>query len=132
MIRIPRSIYEEIVEHAQREWPLECCGILGGKGETAGRAFGLSNLEKSSTRYVMSPQEQLNVFEILEKEGMDMIAIYHSHPHSVSFPSETDVEMAFYPEVLWIIISLEEREHPVVKAFRIKEKLIGQEEMEIF
>jgi [CysO sulfur-carrier protein]-S-L-cysteine hydrolase len=131
MIRIPKSIYEGIVEHARKEWPLECCGILAGKKETVGKAFELSNMEKSSTRYLMSPQEQLRVFEELDKESIEMIAIYHSHPHSIPYPSETDVKLAFYPEVSWIIISLNERDNPVAKAFRIKKEAIFLEEIEV-
>jgi [CysO sulfur-carrier protein]-S-L-cysteine hydrolase len=131
MIRIPRSIYKEIVEHAEREWPLECCGILGGKEETVKKAFELSNVEKSSTRFLMSSREQLRVFEELEKESMEMIAIYHSHPHTISFPSETDVKMAYYPDVSSMIISLKEKDHPVVKAFRIEKKDILLVEIEV-
>jgi len=79
----------------------------------------------------MCPQEQLRVFEEVEKESMGMIAIYHSHPHTIPFPSETDVKMAFYPEVSSIIISLKERENPVVKAFRIEKEAIRLEEIEV-
>ncbi len=131
MIRIPKSIYDGIVEHAKKEWPLECCGILGGKEEIVEKAFQLSNTEKSSIRYSMCPQEQLRVFEEMEKEPMEMIAIYHSHPHTIPFPSETDVKMAFYPEVSSIIISLKERDNPVVKAFRIEKEAIRLEEIEV-
>lgn len=131
MLRIPRSIYEGIVEHAKREWPLECCGILGGREETVKKDFELSNMEKSSTRYLMSPEEQLRVFKELEEESMELIAIYHSHPHTIPFPSETDVEMAFYPEVTSIIISLKERGNPLVKAFRIAKEDILLEEIEV-
>ena len=131
MIRIPKSICNAIVEHAKREQPLECCGILAGKERTVEKAFELTNTEKSPIRFLMSPQEQLGVFEELEKESLEIIAIYHSHPHSISFPSETDVKMAFYPEVLSIIISLEERDNPVVKSFRIEKETILPEEMEV-
>jgi len=131
MIRIPRSIYQRMVEHAKRECPLECCGILGGREETVKRVFELSNIEKSSSRYVMSPQEQLRVFKELDEESMDLMAIYHSHPHTIPFPSETDVEMAFYPEVTSLIISLKERDNPVVKAFRIEKEDILPVEIEV-
>ncbi|RPJ06511.1 MAG: M67 family peptidase [Deltaproteobacteria bacterium] len=131
MIRIPKSIYEGIVEHSKREWPLECCGILVGKGETVEKAFELTNTEKSSIRFLMSPQEQLKVFEEMDKGSMEMIAIYHSHPHTIAFPSETDVKMAFYPEVSSIIVSLKERENPVVKAFRIEKEAVLLVEIEV-
>ncbi len=130
MIRIPKSIYEGIVEQARRESPLECCGILAGKDRTVKKAFEITNTEKSSVRFLMSPQEQLKVFEELENESIEMIAIYHSHTHSASFPSETDVKTAFYPGVSSIIISLE-KGIPVVKAFRIDKGTILPEEIEV-
>jgi len=131
MIRIPSTIFQEMVEHAKREWPSECCGILGGREKTAEKVFELRNIEESSVRYSMSPQEQLKVFEDLEKDSMEMIAIYHSHPHTIPFPSETDVRMASYPEVSSIIISLQEEKSPVVKAFQIEKDAIYLEEIEV-
>jgi len=130
MIKIPKSIYHTIIEHARREAPLECCGILGGRDGTVEKAFDLSNTEKSPTRYSMSPQQQVRVFDEMDRESLDMVAIYHSHTHTIPFPSETDVKLAFYPEVASVIISLEE-ETPVVKAFRIKEDAIYPEEIEV-
>ncbi len=131
MVRIPKAIFQGMVEHAKREWPLECCGILSGKEKTVERVFELKNVEASSIRYLMSPQEQLRVFEEMEKESMEMIAIYHSHPHTIPFPSETDVKLAFYPEISSIIISLEEEKDPRVKAFQIGKEAIYLEEIEV-
>jgi proteasome lid subunit RPN8/RPN11 len=131
MVKIPNIIFQEMVEHAKREWPLECCGILGGKENTVQKAYKLQNVEKSPIRYLMSPQEQWEVFENIEKESMEMIAIYHSHPHTIPFPSETDVKMAFYPEVSSVIISLKEEKNPVVKAFKIDKEAIYLDEIEV-
>ena len=131
MIQIPRLIYEGMIDHAKKESPVECCGILGGKGKIVKKAFELKNAEGSSTQYSISPQEQIRVFEEMGKESMEMIAIYHSHPHTIPFPSETDVKMAFYPEVSSIIISLKEEDNPVVKAFSITEEAIYIEEIEV-
>jgi proteasome lid subunit RPN8/RPN11 len=131
MIRIPKSILNGMVEHAKRESPLECCGILGGRDHTVERAFELQNAEKSPFRYSIAGQEQLRVFEEMEKESIDMIAVYHSHTHTIPFPSETDVKLTFYPEVASIIISLMEEQNPVVKAFRIGKEAIYLEEIEI-
>jgi len=130
MIKIPKSIYQQIVEHAKKESPLECCGILGGKDHAVEKAFELQNLDQSPVRYAMAPQEQLKVFDEMEKESMEMVAIYHSHTHTIPFPSETDVKLAFYAEVSSIIISLKEKD-PVVKAFRIGKEAIYLEEIEV-
>ena len=120
-----------MVAHAKKEWPLECCGILSGRDGTVEKAYELQNEERSSIRYSMSPREQLRVFEEMEKESIDMTAIYHSHPHTLPFPSETDVKLAFYPEVASIIISLKEEQNPMAKAFRIGKEAIYLEEIEV-
>ncbi len=131
MIRIPKSIYIAMIEHARKESPLECCGILSGKDGTVQKAFELRNAEQSPIRYSMSPQEQLKVFEEMERETLEMVGIYHSHTHTIPFPSETDVRLAFYPEVFSVIISLKEEKNPLVKAFRIQEDAIYPEEIEV-
>jgi proteasome lid subunit RPN8/RPN11 len=131
MLTIPKAIFQGMIEHAKRESPLECCGILGGKDGIVEKVFELPNAEKSPTRYSMSPRDQLQVFEEMEKESMKMLAVYHSHPHTIPFPSETDVKLTFYPEILSIIISLKEEKNPVVKAFRIDKEAIYLEEIEV-
>ncbi|MGQ9646817.1 MAG: Mov34/MPN/PAD-1 family protein [Thermodesulfobacteriota bacterium] len=130
MIRIPKPIYDAMVEHARKEAPLECCGILGGKDGTVQKAFKLSNEEQSPVRYSMSPQDQLKVFEEMERESLEMVGIYHSHTHTIPFPSETDVRLMFYPDISSVIISLKE-ERPLVKAFKISEDAIYLEEIEV-
>ena len=130
MIRIPKTIFQKMVEHAKKEQPLECCGILSGKEKTVEKSFELKNAEGSPVRYSMSPLDQLKAFEEMEKESMEMIAIYHSHPHTIPFPSETDVKLNFYPDVSSVIISLKE-ENPVMKAFRISKEAIYLEEIEV-
>ncbi len=131
MLRIPKPIYQKMLAHAKREWPLECCGILSGKAKTVQKAFEVKNTEESPVLYSMSPQEQMEVFEEMEKESMEMIAIYHSHPKTIPFPSETDVKLTFYPDVSSIIISLKEEANPVMKAFQISKEAIYLEEIEV-
>jgi proteasome lid subunit RPN8/RPN11 len=131
MLKIPKVIFQGMIEHAKRESPMECCGILGGKEKTVQKAFELKNTEESHVQYSMSPQDQMKAFEEMERESMEMIAIYHSHPHTIAFPSETDVKLAFYPDVSSVIISLKERENPVIKAFQIGKETIYLEEIEV-
>jgi len=118
MVRIPKTIFQKMVNHALREAPQECCGILAGKGRTVQRKYEMRNADGSRTSYLMSPEEQLVVFGEMERDGLDMVAIYHSHPHTIPFPSERDVRLAFYPDVASIIISLKDG-GTSVKGFRI-------------
>ncbi len=131
MIRIPKSIYSEMIAHARQVWPLECCGILAGKESLVQKAFALENAEKSPVRFSIAPQDQLKVFLEMDKDSMEMLAIYHSHPRTIPFPSETDVAMNAYPELTSIIISLKEIDNPVMKAFQIDHEAIYLKEVEI-
>ena len=120
-----------MIEHARKESPLECCGILSGKDGIVQKSFELRNAEQSPIRYSMSPRDQLGIFEEMDREALEMVAIYHSHTHTIPFPSETDVRLAFYPEVFSVIISLKEEKNPQVKAFRIQEEAIYPQEIDI-
>jgi len=131
MIRIPRSIYQKMIEHARKEDPVECCGILGGMNATVQKSFEIKNLKGSSVQFLMDPQEQLNAFEEMEKSSMKMVAIYHSHPHTIPFPSEMGVQRTFDREMPSIIISLKKKDEPMVKAFRIEKEAIYLEEIEL-
>lgn len=112
------------MEHARREYPLESCGILAGKKGKITKVYSMENIEKSSFSYLMDPEEQLRVFREIEKDGLELSAIYHSHPHSVAFPSPKDVAQAFYPDSLILIISLIDEKIPEICAFQIEDRNI--------
>jgi proteasome lid subunit RPN8/RPN11 len=126
MVRIPKTIYQEMVNHALREAPLECCGILAGKGRTVHRIYEMRNTDGSRTSYLVAPEEQLGLLREMDKEHLEMVAIYHSHPDTIPFPSERDVRLAFYPDVAYIIVSLKGGE-TIVKGFRIGKEAISIE-----
>jgi len=130
MLRIPKTIIHEMVDHALREAPLECCGILAGKGKTVSRKYEMRNADKSRISYLMAPEEQLEVFTEIEKERLDMMAIYRSHPNTTPFPSKRDVRLAFYPDVAYVIISLKDGE-TAVKGFRIRKEAISTEPIRV-
>lgn len=130
MVRIPQTIFQEMVNHALREAPLECCGILAGKGRTVRRVYEMRNADESKTTYLMAPEDQLEVFREIEKERLDMVAIYHSHPHTIPFPSQRDVRLAFYPDIAYVIISLKEG-RTSVKGFRIGKEAISIEPIRV-
>lgn len=123
-MRISRSHADEIVAHAREEFPNECCGIMAGVDGQAHRLYRISNTARSPYRYLMDPQEQLNADKDAEKNGWDFVAFYHSHTHSPAYPSVTDVRMALqsgYLSVNYVLVSLEDREIPDIRAYRISE-----------
>ena len=97
----------------------------------AEKSFEIRNLKSSSVQFLMDPQEQLNAFEQMEESSMEMVAVYHSHPHTLPFPSEMDVQKTFDPDMPSIIISLKEKDDPMVKAFRIEKEAIYLVEIEL-
>lgn len=131
MIRIPESIYRRMVKHAQKEKPLECCGFLGGKDLTVQEIFETQNVARSPILFSMDSKEELMVFEEMENHSLGIVAIYHSHPHTIPFPSEADVKMAFSFDIPLVIISFKEKDDSVVKAFRIRKEAIYLEEVEV-
>ncbi len=91
----------------------------------------MGNTEKSSSCYLMEPEEQLRVFQEIEKNGLELSAIYHSHPHTAPFPSKRDVDYAFYPDSLILIISLMEKKVPQMGAFQIEKGKIEKKAIRV-
>jgi proteasome lid subunit RPN8/RPN11 len=67
----------------------------------------------------MDPMEQLRIMDEIDDAGWDLLAIYHSHTRSAAYPSRTDVELAFYPQTAYLIVSLAKPERPEIRAFQI-------------
>ena len=140
-MRITREFYDEIVAHAREEAPNECCGVLAGRDGRVEKLFRAVNAEKSPYRYNVDPHDLLRIYRECDANGWDFLAIYHSHPHTEAYPSptdvrlaawpETDVRVAAWPEAIYIIVSLADPESPVLKAFRIQDGRVSEEEVRI-
>jgi proteasome lid subunit RPN8/RPN11 len=131
MLCLSRKQIDEIVEHSKRESPNEACGILAGRGGRVERVYKMTNTDKSVTTFFMEPKEQLRVMKEIRKLNLKMLGIYHSHPGTIAYPSAHDVELAFYPEASYVIISLKDRDNPVIRAFKIANGNIKEEEIKI-
>ncbi|HZD81211.1 MAG TPA: M67 family metallopeptidase [Actinomycetota bacterium] len=130
-IELDGVFFKEIVEQGLREFPNECCGLVAGKDGSPVKVFAMRNLDASPVSYRLDPKEQLQVFELLDREGWELWGIYHSHTHSEAYPSETDRRLAFYPDARYLVLSLQDRERPELRAFRIGEDQISEEELSI-
>lgn len=128
MLHIPQSIIDEMTAHARSLDPVECCGILAGmtSGEDAhvSHIYQIKNGDNSPVSYFMDPKELLWVHKNMRSNHLDLLVIYHSHTHTQAYPSSTDVRLAFYPEAHYVIISLEIKDQPNIKAFRIVDEKI--------
>ena len=123
-IKISKAHLDEMIEHAKEEDPNECCGILVGTSNAVTQVHKITNDAKSPYRYVMNSQQQLDVLLDCDKKHLDMLAFYHSHTHSEAYPSDTDVRMAVqsgWLDIIYILISLENKSIPVIKSYLINE-----------
>ena len=131
MMQLQQSFYDEMVAQGLAEFPNECCGLVAGEAGSAVRVYPMRNADASPVTYRFDPKQQLEVTEEIEDKGWDLFAIYHTHTHSEAYPSETDRKQAFYPEAYYLVLSLSDRENPVLRAFRIVDGEISEEELEI-
>ncbi|MDE0078005.1 MAG: M67 family metallopeptidase [Caldilineaceae bacterium] len=120
IVHLARTVYDGIIDHAREGKPEEICGILRGREGRATQLYRARNLaEDRIDNYDVDPQTLLRQFEF-EEAGDEMVAIYHSHPVSVAYPSATDAWNAHYPETYYLICSLEFDDAPVIRAFRME------------
>jgi proteasome lid subunit RPN8/RPN11 len=129
VIELRRTLYEEIVKQARKEFPNEACGLVAGLDGKPSKVYPMKNADASTVTYRLDPKEQLHVFNDIDEQGWELWAIYHSHTHSEAYPSETDRRQAFYPEARYLILSLEDREQPVLRGFRIVSGEVTEEEV---
>ena len=130
-MRISQAMIDDMVAHAREDLPNECCGLIGGADGQAQTLYRARNAFASPFSYRLDPGDQ---YRIIEKEmrerGEELLAIYHSHTKSPAYPSQTDLnEAASWPEQVYLIVSLADREAPDVKAFWLKEGKIADAEL---
>jgi [CysO sulfur-carrier protein]-S-L-cysteine hydrolase len=131
MAELDGVFYKEIVEQALREFPNEACGLIAGEDDVPVRVYPMTNANASSDTYRFDGREQFKVFDEVEERGWDIWAIYHSHTHSEAYPSETDIKLAFYPDSRYLLLSVADREQPVLRSFFIREGKVEEEEMTV-
>lgn len=130
-MRIPKQIAEEMIEHARRELPNECCGMVGGRDGEATTFYALENAEASPFRYSIAPGDLYKTIKQIEESGEELVGIYHSHTKSEAYPSQTDVNLAGWPDAVYLISSLRNADEPELRGFWIRDGQISEAELEI-
>lgn len=129
-MRIAQALAEEIVAHAREDLPNECCGMVGGVDGEARTVYRAENAEASPLRYSIDAKEQFRLMRAIEDEaGEELVAIYHSHTKSPAYPSQTDVNLAGWPEAVYLIVSLADPDAPDLKGFWIRDGQISEAEL---
>lgn len=134
-VALPAAIHDALVAHARAELPNESCGLIAGtapaaEGGTATHWYPTRNLAASPLRYEAHPDDLLRASIQIDDAGEVIWGIVHSHVRSPARPSLTDVGLAFYPDALYLIVSLAEHEAgpasgaPSVRAWRIVDRAL--------
>jgi len=103
-LTLGKNHWQEMLDHIIQNLPLEACGLLAGKNDRVEKVLLVRNQVQSSARFVMDPYEQLQAFDWIDSNGLELLGIFHSHPAGPETASVTDIAEAAY-EVVHIIWS---------------------------
>ncbi|MGZ8953160.1 MAG: M67 family metallopeptidase [Methylovulum sp.] len=119
-MQISRKITNQLLHLAQLSPDFEVCGLISSKNHLPSRCYPIKNVaEQPQQRFLLDASEQISAIKSMRDQGEELFAIYHSHPHSPAQPSVTDLELAAYPELLYLIISLDTKGVLEMRGFQI-------------
>ncbi len=132
-MKIQRALLDEIVAHAVRDAPNECCGIVAAQDGTATLVHAVENQAASPYRFEVDGLEMFRLLEQIESQGGELGAIYHSHTRSEPYPSQTDVNFSHgWPGVEWIIVGVPKNgAQPEVRSYLIGDGAVAEVQLEV-
>jgi [CysO sulfur-carrier protein]-S-L-cysteine hydrolase len=129
-MRIARAMLDQIVAQARDEAPNECCGVVGSRDGGAVTLYKARNAAASPLRYELDPKELFRINEAIEYAGEEVGIIYHSHTRTAPLPSQTDINLAMYPEAIYLIVGLEGDEVEL-RSWRIADGEVSEVSLEV-
>jgi proteasome lid subunit RPN8/RPN11 len=129
-MKIRKKVMEEIIGHARRDAPVEACGYLAGKDDVIALHYELTNTDKSREHFSFDPKEQFETARKARANGLELYAVYHSHPETPARPSKEDVKLAFDPDISYVIVSLADGKE-AINSFKIANGKVEAEKIEI-
>jgi len=105
MLWVAKEAYAQMMAHARAESPRECVGLLLGSGGEVRLSIPLPNVSAEPERaYVADPRSLLEALQTADRDGMEVLAVYHSHPGGRPRPSPTDIARAVWRTVYVIVV----------------------------
>lgn len=105
-MKILERVIRQLVLEAKKASPIEACGYLAAKNGVIIYACALTNVDASSEHFSFDPKEQFAALKDIRSKGLEICAVYHSHPASPARPSPEDIKLAYDPHMLYVIVSL--------------------------
>jgi proteasome lid subunit RPN8/RPN11 len=125
-LSLPRAMVDQVLAHARRDHPDECCGVIAAKDGVPTRLFEMDNAERSPTGFTFDSAEWLRVYRDLDDADEEPLVVYHSHTATEAYPSRTDIrwsETAGFP--YWLVVSTRS-EADEVRAFTITDGVVAE------
>ena len=118
ILQIEEKMLITLLAHGRREEPNEACGYLAAKDGVVDHHFELTNIDAAPEHYTMDPAEQFAAIRRMREEGLQVAAVYHTHPETPARPSLEDIRLAHDPAMVYVIVSLMAGVDPI-RAFKI-------------
>jgi len=121
-IRLRKELVPNLVGQALRRSDDECCGLLAGRDGVITHVFQAENVASDPAKsYEIAPREIFQMMREFRAAGLDFLGIYHSHPSGENQPSARDIELAYYSEETYVILSPRADAAKPVRAFSIRD-----------
>ena len=131
MLELPQAMVDQVLAHARRDHPDECCGVIAGKDGVATRLFEMTNAERSPTGFVFDSAQWLEVYREVDDADEEFLVVYHSHTMTEAYPSRTDIRWSRETEFAhWLLVSTRS-EQDEVRSYTIEDGLVTEEEVRI-
>ena len=123
---------DQVVAHARRDHPDECCGVISGRAGAPARLFEMANADRSPTGFTFDSADWLTVYRDVEDADEDLFVVYHSHTATEGYPSRTDVLWSRTTGFAhWLIVSTREPDVDELRSYQIIDGVVAEEELEI-
>ena len=131
-LRLTEAQHRRILAHCYDGLPDEACGLLAGPVDDREEPTGVvsvvyptRNSEASARTYTVDSRDLIKAMRDAENRGEQLVGVFHSHTHTVAYPSPTDVKLAMEPSWIYVIVSLKDGD-PVLRGYRIREGDIAE------
>ncbi|MEI6707346.1 MAG: M67 family metallopeptidase [Methylococcales bacterium] len=122
-IQIPRKLANQLLHLAQLSPDLEVCGLVSSQNGVPYHCYPVANVaDQPAQRFLLDAAAQIAALKAMRERGEELFAIYHSHPTAPAIPSSTDLELAAYPDALYLIISLNTKGILEMRGFHINQQ----------
>ena len=128
-MRIARDLYDQMIDHALAEAPNECCGMVAARDGEAVQVHRAINAAASPLRYEIDGADQYRIQMEIYDADLELGAIYHSHTRTEPYPSQTDINLAFYPDAVYLIVGVADPQAPQLRGYTIRDGRVSEAEL---